>query len=132
MADLMRYVPPAQHNKRTSCAQRVLVSRRLTSMMDAETLTPLPHPWFLMTTLTTTAQNKLVDSLTRANYSSPLQSKVTTQFPLNIIWQFGSSYKTQWGRDSYCTGFNYLTIALNRCSVFISSHIKRNPFFFSP
>lgn len=70
-----------------------------------------------------------VDPRARANYSSPLQSKGTTQFPLNIIWQFGSHHKTQWGRDSYCAGFHYLTIALNRCSMFISSYIERNRFF---
>lgn len=97
--------------------------------MRIQSATPHPptpaRPWFLMTVLTTT-RNKWVDSPTLANYSSPLRSKVTTQFPLNIIWQFGSDHKTQWGWDSYCTGFNYLTIAFNRCSVFVYPHIQRN------
>lgn len=122
---IRRCVPLGQHNKILSCARWVLGSRRLIRMT-----TPLS---FCMLRILNDGFNnnnnrqEWVDPHARANYSSPLQSKGTTQFPLNIIWQFGSHHKTQWGRDSYCTGFHYLAIALNRCSMFISSHIKRNP-----
>lgn len=122
---IRRCVPPAQHNKIISCARWVLVSRRLRRMTAL-----LSFCMFLIfKDGFNNNRQEWVDPRAGANYSSPLQSKGTTQFPLNIIWQFGSHYKTQWGRDSYCTGFNYLTIALNRCSVFISSHIERNPLF---
>ncbi len=62
-------------------------------------------------------------------FFSPLQPTGTTQLPLNIIWQFNICYKTQWGKDRYCAGFNYLTIAFNRCCVFISLRTKMNALY---
>lgn len=58
-------------------------------------------------------------------FSSPFKAALTTQFPLNIIWQFNTRYKTQWGRDRYCAGFNYLNDSLQQLlCVYFTLHLK--------
>lgn len=58
-------------------------------------------------------------------FSSPFKAALTTQFPLNIIWRFNTRYKTQWGRDRYCAGFNYLNDSLQQLlCVYFTLHLK--------